>query len=93
MLGKDFYTELRLEFTNETRIPEGEDRENSTNQYTLKTYHNSLAIPRSLQHLMRALLLHASVAVGIPEGSKYSCSPRAMATNLRGDCKIRVQVL
>ena len=31
---------------------------------------------------MSALLLHASVAVGIPLGSKYSCSPRAIATNL-----------
>jgi hypothetical protein len=43
---------------------------------------SSLAMPRSLQHRMRALLLHASVAVGIPEGSKYSCSPRAIATSL-----------
>lgn len=43
---------------------------------------SSLAIPRSLQHLINALLLHASVAVAIPEGSKYSCSPRATATSL-----------
>jgi len=43
---------------------------------------SSLAIPKSLQHLINALLLHASVAVAIPEGSKYSCSPRATATSL-----------
>ena len=43
---------------------------------------SSLATPRSLQQRMRALLLQASVAVGMPLGSKYSCSPRAMATNL-----------
>src|ERR1700677_3610298 len=48
------------------------------------THQSSLAIPRSLQHLMRALLLHASVAVAIPAGSKNSCSPRAMATSLQG---------
>ena len=45
--------------------------------------HSSLATPRSLQQRIRALLLHASVAVGIPDGSKYSCSPRAIATRLR----------
>ena len=44
--------------------------------------HSSLATPKSLQHRMSALLLHASVAVGMPEGSKYSCSPLAIATNL-----------
>jgi hypothetical protein len=44
--------------------------------------HNSLATPRSLQQRISALLLQASVAVGIPEGSKYSCSPRAMPTSL-----------
>ena len=47
-----------------------------------RTHQSSLAIPRSLQHLINALLLHASVAVGIPAGSKYSCSPLAIATNL-----------
>ena len=44
--------------------------------------HNSLATPRSLQQRISALLLQASVAVGIPVGSKYSCSPRAMPTSL-----------
>ena len=44
--------------------------------------HNSLATPRSLQQRISALLLQASVAVGIPEGSKYSCSPRAIPTSL-----------
>lgn len=46
------------------------------------SYQSSLAMPKSLQHLMRALLLHDSVAVATPEGSKNSCSPRAIATNL-----------
>jgi len=45
--------------------------------------HRSLAIPRSLQQRMRALDLQPSVAVGIPSGSKYCCSPRAMLTSLR----------
>jgi hypothetical protein len=44
--------------------------------------HNSLAIPRSLQHRIRAFDLQASVAVGIPDSSKYSCSPRATDTSL-----------
>jgi hypothetical protein len=43
---------------------------------------SSDAMPRSLQQRMSALLLHASVAVGMPDGSKYSCSPRAIATSL-----------
>jgi hypothetical protein len=43
---------------------------------------SSLAIPRSLQQRISALLLTASVAVGIPLGSKYSCSPRATPTSL-----------
>lgn len=42
---------------------------------------SSLAIPKSLQHRIRALDLQASVAVAIPDGSKYSCSPRATDTN------------
>jgi hypothetical protein len=48
-----------------------------------KPYQSSLAMPRSLQQRMSALLLHPSVAVGIPFGSKYSCSPRAMLTRLQ----------
>jgi hypothetical protein len=43
--------------------------------------HSSLAMPRSLQQRMSALLFAASVAVGMPLGSKYSCSPRAIATS------------
>lgn len=43
-------------------------------------------MPKSLQQRISALLLHASVAVGIPEGSKYSCSPRAIATSLYKGC-------
>jgi hypothetical protein len=45
--------------------------------------HSSLATPRSLQQRISALLLQASVAVGIPEGSKYSCSPREIPTSLQ----------
>jgi len=44
--------------------------------------HSSLAMPRSLQHRIRALDLQASVAVGMPDSSKYSCSPRATETSL-----------
>ena len=43
--------------------------------------HNSDAIPKSLQQRMSALLLQPSVAVGMPEGSKKSCSPRATETS------------
>ena len=46
------------------------------------TDQSSEAIPRSLQHRIRAFDLHASVAVGIPLLSKNSCSPRAIATRL-----------
>lgn len=46
--------------------------------------HNSLAMPRSLQHRIRALDLQPSVAVGMPSGSKYCCSPRATEMRLRG---------
>lgn len=44
---------------------------------------SSLAIPRSLQQRMSALDLQPSVAVGMPSGSKYCCSPRAMDMRLR----------
>lgn len=42
-------------------------------------------MPRSLQHLISAFDLAASVAVEMPEGSKYSCSPLAMENNLFKD--------
>lgn len=58
------------------------------NSRTNRGSHSSLATPRSLQQRIRALLLHASVAVGIPEGSKYSCSPRAMATRLQIEVRV-----
>lgn len=44
--------------------------------------HSSDAIPRSLQHRINAFDLQPSVAVGMPSGSKYCCSPRAIETNL-----------
>ena len=43
---------------------------------------SSDAMPRSLQHRIKALDLQPSVAVGIPSGSKYCCSPRAIETSL-----------
>jgi hypothetical protein len=46
------------------------------------TDQSSLAIPKSLQHLMRALDLHPSVAVGSPSGLKNVCSPLATLTSL-----------
>lgn len=60
-------------------------------QQRLLAHHNSLAIPKSLQHRIRALLLHASVAVGMPEGSKYSCSPRATETSLDDQLNLRTR--
>jgi hypothetical protein len=81
VFNKYVHTVLSLEFAYEPRIP--------TTSYQTQvwgsraTHQSSLAIPRSLQHLMRALLLHASVAVAIPAGSKNSCSPRAIATSLQ----------
>ena len=47
-----------------------------------RKYHNSEAIPKSLQHLINAFDLQPSVAVGKPEGSKKVCSPLAIETNL-----------
>jgi hypothetical protein len=47
-----------------------------------RTYQSSEAIPKSLQHLINALLLQPSEAVGKPELSKKSCSPLACETNL-----------
>lgn len=44
---------------------------------------SSEAMPRSLQQRIRALDLQPSVAVGMPSGSKYCCSPRAMETSLQ----------
>ena len=44
--------------------------------------HSSDAIPRSLQHRIRAFDLQPSVAVGMPSGSKYCCSPLAIDTSL-----------
>lgn len=38
-------------------------------------------MPKSLQQRINALLLHPSEAVGNPETSKKSCSPRACDTN------------
>lgn len=43
---------------------------------------SSEAIPKSLQHRIRAFDLQPSVAVGMPSGSKYCCSPRAIDTSL-----------
>ena len=71
-----------FELTDESWIPEGSHVSVLTDIAFQLAYQSSLAIPRSLQHLINALLLQASVAVGIPEGSKYSCSPLAIPTSL-----------
>lgn len=44
--------------------------------------HSSWAMPKSLQQRISALLLAPSLAVATPDGSKYSCSPRAVDTKL-----------
>lgn len=44
---------------------------------------SSDAMPKSLQHRMRALDLAPSEAVAMPFGSKYSCSPRAVEMYLQ----------
>ena len=81
VFGEEFYAVGGFEFADVPWIPEEQCQ--CTGAYNiLVTYQSSLAIPRSLQHLINALLLQASVAVGIPEGSKYSCSPLAIATSL-----------
>lgn len=61
-----------LETSNEPGIPKQVPRSASppSSVSDSATDHSSEAIPRSLQHLMRAFDLHPSVAVGNPEGSK-----------------------
>lgn len=81
MFSEHLGTVLCLEFSYEPRIPKRQ-YELGSKGYRKWANQSSLATPRSLQHLMSALLLHASVAVGMPEGSKYSCSPLATATSL-----------
>lgn len=65
MLCKDFNAVPSLELTNETRVPVGQLVEDRSS-IMMSTHQSSLATPKSLQHLIRALLLHASVAVGMP---------------------------
>ena len=83
VLNEDLYAVLRLELTDKPGIPMKSCHDPlEYKPSTQQTHHSSLAIPRSLQQRIRALLLHASVAVGMPFGSKYSCSPRAIPTSL-----------
>jgi len=82
MFDEHIYTILGLELAYEARVPEPMSALKFS-QHQDPTDHSSLAIPKSLQHRIKALLLHASVAVAIPAASKYSCSPRAMATSLQ----------
>jgi hypothetical protein len=89
MLHERLGTVFVLELLDKARIPDDVRSSVSgmtftSGTHTKLTHHSSLAIPRSLQHLMRALDLQASVAVGTPDGSKYSCSPLAIATSLLG---------
>jgi hypothetical protein len=85
MFCKDLNAVFLFEFADESWIP---GRIKSATLYMVRnldsTNQSSLATPKSLQHRINALLLHASVAVGMPEGSKYSCSPLAIPTNLQG---------
>lgn len=80
MLSPYFYTTPLFEFADKTRVPRKDLIQSKRKKN--RTHHSSLATPRSLQQRISALLLQASVAVGIPAGSKYSCSPLAIATNL-----------
>lgn len=85
MLYENLNTVFLFEISDKPWIPATQVRVMSTIPCVMSTCsnHNSLAIPRSLQHRIRALLLQPSVAVGMPLGSKYSCSPRATATSLQ----------
>jgi len=82
MFSKYLYTIFGFEFADEAWIPKIKVNRRKEQVNRKKTHQSSLAIPKSLQHLINALLFTDSVAVGIPDGSKYSCSPRAMATRL-----------
>lgn len=87
---KHFEAILSFELADEPGVPESCELRVWICCNEIAAHHSSLAIPKSLQQRMRALLLHASVAVAIPLGSKKSCSPRAIATSLwkaSGYCK------
>jgi uncharacterized protein len=82
MFNKNFNTIFCFELADEARIPFNQQAWEFAQKSRKYTDQSSLAIPRSLQQRINALLLQASVAVGMPAGSKYSCSPRAIATSL-----------
>ena len=78
-----------LERADEDRVPAARARQHRLDalderEKERRTHQSSLAMPRSLQHRMRALLLQPSLAVGTPLGSKNVCSPRATDTSLQG---------
>ena len=70
---------LRLELPDERWIPA---RELCSPLCRTKAHQRLSAIPRSLQHRIRAFDLAASCALAMPVWSKYSDSPRATATRL-----------
>jgi hypothetical protein len=71
VLSEYLHAVLGFEFTYEPRVPVRNMHDFKIGHRKLrKTNQSSLAIPRSLQHRINALLLHPSVAVGIPDGSK-----------------------
>lgn len=86
MFSPSFNTMLSFESSNESWIPiysltlvsnlEDASQRDLTDQ-------SSEAIPKSLQHRIKAFDLHPSVAVGRPDGSKKVCSPLATETSLR----------
>jgi hypothetical protein len=84
VLRPGFHSVRRFVGADENRVPERAERSVHTGEGKgeEKMNQSSLAIPRSLQHRINALLLHPSVAVGIPLGSKNVCSPRATETSL-----------
>ena len=82
VLRPGFDTMSMLVHSNEGGIPTRIKRQSEGEKMSRKTNQSSEAIPRSLQHRMRAFDLHPSVAVGNPAGSKKVCSPLATETNL-----------
>ena len=83
MLSHAGVTMSRLEDADKSRIPADEVVSATIKRREeVATHQSSLAIPRSLQQRIRALLLHPSVAVGSPSALKNVCSPLATETSL-----------
>ncbi len=81
MLTEYLDTMIILEFPDVIRVPTQSQQRTMSDRLN-STYQSSEAIPKSLQHRIKAFDFAPSCAVEIPDGSKYSCSPLATATNL-----------